>query len=93
MSKESNRTGTDVSVSPSLVMRGTIRGVKVSVLRDDSCNKNVLSSQFIRKNRHLFDVRTVTLVVSHSHRNQIEKATELVINAKLQIGDYTYQSN
>lgn len=63
------------------------------VLKDDGCNTNVLSSEFVRLNRGLLDVRPANVTIAHSDRDATEKAHEMVFGTTIQIGNHRYTSN
>lgn len=72
---------------------GTFAGQHVIVLKDDGCNKIVISMEFVKRNRSYLKVKKMRSTISHSDKDQIETSSEIVLDAKVQIGDHFYRSN
>ncbi len=63
------------------------------MLKDDCCNANVVSREFLKKNSELFEVVKRPVEVMHSNDNTEEKASEVIPGAELRIGTHVYTSN
>lgn len=83
----------DISVENLLVLRGIVNGHEASVLKDDGCNTNIMSHEFLRKYRHLLEVRDANISISHSKKGADEEPKYVVVNAAVQIGAHVYTSN
>lgn len=68
-------------------------GCEVTILKDDGCNTNVLSREFVRRHFHLMKIHKTNLIGQHSNKALSEQATEAVVNAELEMGDHIYRSN
>ena len=53
-------------IEPLFVIEGLLNGHKVSILKDDAGNSNVISKQFLNNHRSSFDVVSKDVIVSHS---------------------------
>lgn len=73
-------------------MFGTMAGQHLTVVKDDGCNKNVVSSSFVNRNRHFLNIEGTSAETNHSSRKTTEHASELVIDAELKLGNHTYRS-
>lgn len=80
-------------VSKLLVMSGRMIGQSVSVLKDDGCNTNVLSTHFVNKHAHQLQIQKASFQILHSKRNTTEQASQLVVNATVHLGGHKYTSN
>ena len=76
-----------------MVFSGTVNGAAASILKDDGCNTNVISSQFLARNRDIFDITPALVDVLHSKAEFNEVGTEMISNATIEIGDYKYTGN
>ena len=79
--------------SPLIILRGTVKGQTVDILKDDGCNTNVMSSSFIKKHGHLLTLKKDNLSITHSENKTTETATQLVLDAEVRIGAHQYRSN
>lgn len=68
-------------------------GQQVSILNDDGCNTNVISSDFLNKNRLILKVEEISANVNHSSNEVAEEGNEMVIDAEVEIGTHKYSSN
>lgn len=62
-------------------------------LKDDGCNTNVLSKDFVRHNRAILRVFRTDIKISHSRKTAEESSDEMVTDTELQIGAHRYNSN
>ena len=76
-----------------MVLKGEMEGCSVAVLKDDGCNTNVVSKEFVNHNPHLFDLRRCNISVTHCKKDSSEHADQLILSRKLCIGSHTYVSN
>lgn len=76
-----------------IVLTGEMEGRSVAVLKDDDCNTNVVSKEFVNHNPHLFDLRECNISVTHSKKDSTEHAHQLILNGTLCIGSHYYVSN
>lgn len=70
-----------VLVHPFIVMNSYMKNVAVQILKDDRCNKNIVSSNLFRKNRNYFQVKINTMRIQKS-RNGCNEETSFVIKTK-----------
>lgn len=74
-------------------MMGSVEGQQVTVLKDDGCNTNVIAKSFVDRHRDLVQTHKAVFTISHSNKRSIEKASEIVLNTEIQIGDHKYKSD
>lgn len=74
-------------------MRGIMVGHQITVLKDYGSNINVLSKRFVQKFCRFLKLHTMSFSIQRSSRNSTETATEIVVNAKLQLGNHLYCSH
>lgn len=67
-------------------------GKSVVALKDEGCNTNVISKEFVKQNRRFLKIRKMHSVISHSDKNSSEWSSEIVIEAELEIGRHKYTS-
>ena len=75
------------------VLKGSLNGVRATVLKDDGCSTNLVSKRFVDRNRQLFKLKKAEVPIMHSKEDSEEMATEIVLNGTLKIGFHTYTSN
>lgn len=68
-------------------------GQQVSILKEDGCNKNVISRDFVNKHKHILNVQRTSATIRHSSKKVVEKNEEMVIGAEVEIGTHRYSSN
>ncbi len=76
-----------------MVVEGSLNGKPIRVLKDDGCNTNAVSREFLKFNSELFKVVQRPVEVMHSEYNTVEKASEVILGAELRIGTHVYTSN
>lgn len=86
-------TKNEIPVEPLIVMYGALQGKSVKVLKDDGCNTNVVSRQFVQNNRSLFEIVDKKVQVNHSKKGTKEDASEVILNGTLNLGNHTYTSH
>lgn len=69
-----------IPVARLLVLAGRPNGIAVMVLKDDGCNTNVVSSEFVKKHRDVFEIPRVKTAVSHYEKGSTKIASETVID-------------
>ena len=84
-----------IPVERLLVLSGTMNGLSVKVLKDDGCNTNVVSREFLAKyrSRNIFEVCQGYVRVQHSQKETKEEASEVILNGTLRLGAHTYTSS
>lgn len=92
-SKEVVRNSGRISIEPRLVVNGTLNGVAVTVLLDDGCVTNIISTRLVEANQKCFNTQDVEFTIFHSLRGCVEKVSEAVLNGALYIGPHSYTSN
>lgn len=70
-----------------------LNGTELTVLKDDGCNTNVLSHEFVEKNRSRLNIINSNTSINHSNKETHEFATEVVLDAEVEIGTHKYRSN
>ena len=86
-------TDGSIPVEPLIVLNGWRHGRAVKVLKDDGCNTNVVSTQFLRNNRKLFKIAKVRSCLNHSQRDTSEEFEELIISGTFKLVTHVYTSN
>ena len=78
-----------------LVPSRTMNGLSVKVLKDDGCNTNVVSKEFLTKYRSgsIFEVCQENVTVVPPQKETKEEALEVILNGTLRLGAHTYNSN
>ncbi len=61
--------------------------------KDDGCNTNVVSREFLKNNSELCEVVKGPVEVMHAEDTTVEKASEVILGAELCIGTHAYTSN
>lgn len=79
--------------APLLFLCGIVNDSQFKVLKDDGCNTNILSSEFVKRNRKLLNVSKTFLNIEHSDDNFSENASEVVLDVTIQIGKHQYRYN
>ena len=87
------RESKEVPTKPLIVLEGTLNGREAKILKDDGCNTNLVSKEFLAKNRNLFRIANTRTSIQHSKKGLGERASEMILNGKLQIGSHIYNSN
>lgn len=70
-----------------------LSGHQIILLKDDGCNTNVISRNFVQRNRKHLHIQNSDSKIIHSNRDFVEESIEVVINATIQIGYHKYSSN
>lgn len=63
------------------------------MLKDDGCNTNVISRDSFKKLGQMLNIQNVAFVISHSNKNENETSNEMVLDAKIELGQYQYRWN
>lgn len=83
----------DLPIDELFVLPGMMAGKQVTVLKDDGCNTNILSTDFVRRNRHLLQTAKRNTVIKHSDKETTQRSNIVVLNATLNIDSHLYTSN
>lgn len=59
----------EIPIEELITMYGMIEGQQVSVLKDDGCNTNVISSSFVKRYLHLLNLKKASFVINHSSKD------------------------
>ena len=70
-----------------------MHGVAAQVLKDDGCNTNVECKDFVQNYSHLFNIEDTAINVTHSKRDSIQTASQVIIRGTICIGSHRYCSN
>lgn len=68
-------------------------GHQATVHKDDGCNTNVISREFVKKDKLEMNIQKVTSVISQSNKSNIEIFYQTVIDAEVELIPYRYRSN
>lgn len=82
-----------VPTSPLLVLYGNIYSLQCKILKDDGCNTNIISADFIKKNRKYFTKINKALPIKNSYEHSSETTNMVVLDAVLQIWKHQYRPN
>lgn len=93
VSTAESKTDGLIPVADLIVFEGNMHGQKVTVLKDDGCNTNVVSKAFFRKNGHLFQTEEAKITITHSKRDSRETARQVILNGEVREGPHVYRSN
>lgn len=66
---------------------------QVIVVTGYGCNKNVLSILLVNRHGSLFNIKRNSPIINRSNRDQVKLADEVILNAKIEIGNHRYTSN
>lgn len=72
---------------------GMMEDKEVTVLKDDGCNTNILSTDFVRRNRHLLQITKRKTIIKYSDKNTTLLSNLVVINDIINIDKHIYNSN
>lgn len=70
-----------------------INGRQCKILKHDGCNKNIISTDFVIRNRKYLKILDKNLQINHSSEGFTERTLGIVINVEVQIGKHTYRSS
>ncbi len=93
--ERSEKTSIDepITMEDLLGLEGSIHGHRFRILKDDGCNTNVVSHEFLRANHEKFNWENCNVDVSHSMKDSFENALKVVPGVTLRIGKHFYTSN
>lgn len=74
-------------------LKGVLDETQREILKDDRCNTNVLSKDFVNKRRHILKVQQRKSIISHSDIISTENSSEIVLETNVEIGKHVYRSN
>ena len=83
----------EVPIKPLIVLKGKINSQNARMLKDDGCNTNLVSKEFLQRNRRLFKIIRTRTSTQHSMQGSGERASEMILSGKIQIGSHVYTSN
>lgn len=78
-----------ISVEPLLVLDGALNSVPVCVLKDDGCNKNILSTRLLKQNQQHFNPVKIKCIVQHSKEDFTDTSNEVILNGTLKTVSHT----
>lgn len=93
MNCDSTPPSKTVPVRKLILLDGIMAEQLVVVLKDDGCNTNVLSAEFVERNRDHLDIHQKRSVISHSDKNRTETSEEIVLNTIVELGLHKCTSN
>lgn len=73
-------------ISTLTLLKGTIIEQDVEILKDDGCHTNVISLDFINKQRDNLDVMKFIIAIFHSDKFTEENVSEVVYDTKIKLG-------
>lgn len=76
-----------------MVLYGIINGRQCKILKDDGCNTNIISTDFVKRNGKILKIINNKLSIEHSQENSSELISGVVVDAIVQIGRHQYRSN
>lgn len=73
---------------------GSLEGVNVSVLKDDGCNSNMISKDFVQHHKHLLGrkIRQADMWIRNSKAGTRERSGLSLENGHIAIQDHSYSS-
>lgn len=77
----------DNPMSSSFVLYGIVNGRQSKFLKNDDCNTNITSGDFVEKNKYN-NIINKKLDIEHCNDNYLEQWAGTVMNAVLQMGNY-----
>lgn len=92
LEKVSDHSG-EAPIQDLITMQGSLEGQQVTVLKDDGCNTSVIAKSFVDRHGDLELTHKAAFAISHSNKEAIEKASEIVLNTEIHIGGHKYKSN
>lgn len=75
-----------------LLMEGELNGGRVRVLKDDGCDMNFGSFDFVQDHRELFRIVKSSAMVRHTKKQYVNAEWELILERTVSIGTHTYVS-
>lgn len=76
-----------------MVLYGMINGRQCKILKDDGCNTNIISTDFVKRDGKLFKIIETNISIEHSQENSSELTNGVVVAAIVQIVKHQYRSN
>lgn len=80
----------NIPVSWLLILKGMLCGQQVTILKEEICNTNVLSYDFVRRLQYQHDLNEANIEISHSQVSSTENSLFLAANAKIQLTKHAY---
>lgn len=74
------------------MLRGMMMGREAVVCKDNGCNTNVLSREFVKRNRQLLKIQKRKSIIRRSSRESIKTVSKIVMDADIEIGKHRYRS-
>lgn len=75
------------------MLEGVMEDQHVRVFKDDGCNINAISKEFVNKNRIRFKIISKRTNIKHSKKSSSETSDSMASNGTLQIRNRKYTSN
>lgn len=88
-----NRKSQEVPTTSLFVLYGMINGRQCKIRKDGGCNTNIISTEFVNRNRNYMKIFNKKLQIDHSNDQITATTPGIVIDAEVQIGKHTYRSN
>lgn len=76
-----------------LLFKGVLAGRQIAAQKDDGCSKNVISREFVDRNRRLFNIRKARSIISRSNKDSTETLLEVILDVEVELGPHQYSSN
>ena len=70
-------------------MKGTLLDKPVVVLKDDGCSTNLISQDFVNRDKEIIHVYPDDFEIYHSKKQTTETAVGKVLNTTIHIGQYS----
>lgn len=78
----------EVPTSSLFVLYGMVNGRQCKILKDDGWNTNIISVDFVSRNKKLFKIMEKSLQIDHSNKGLSEVTPGIVLDAEVQIGKH-----
>lgn len=65
---------------PLITLKEILAGQQVIIMKDEGCNKNLISNDFIRRDRHRLQIAETKNFMGNSFKNSAETASEVAID-------------
>lgn len=83
----------DIPFKPLIVLNAILNAEEVGALKDDGWNTNMVSREFLDKNRDKLHIFNTPFTVRHSEKKTVEESIEAIIGGTIRIEAHEYTTN
>lgn len=75
------------------LIRKTLCGQEVTVLKEDGCSTNVILKSYFKRHQHMLNVKESQNCISQFMKDVTEQLEHVAVQTSLEMGDQKYKSN